>query len=336
MPNSRRQYLQLLDDVANPIEREFLEYVRIAVGVATIAEIERAIESAAIADALRDIGVGAGALTGVNEAIRTAYLRGGQFEAPEARITFDIRNTRAENWLRNQSSSLVTRITESQRQGIQITLESNMRLGRNPRQTALDIVGRMGSTGRRTGGIIGLSETQAEYVANAREQLLSGDKRQMRQYFNRTRRDRRFDGIVNRAIEQGRPVSTKDVDRLTGRYADRLLKTRGDAIARTESIGALNAGRDEAVLQAIDEGVISSDLMEGEWDATSDDRTRDSHLFMDGQKRMQGEPFVSSTGARMMFPGDTSLGAGPEDLLNCRCFRIQRYNFIEQAARRAA
>jgi hypothetical protein len=329
MANTRREYLKLLSDVEGPIQKEFYAYVEAVIESATIIGIEQAIQNNA--DVLRDLGITPGAMSGMNEAIRTAYLKGGQFEAPEARIVFDIRAPRAENWLRDKSSRFVTAITESQRRGIQVTLESNLRLGRGPRQTALDIVGRIGPTGRRSGGIIGLSGTQSEWVANAREQLLSGDKAQMRDYFNRVRRDRRFDGIVKRAIEEGRPVRVNDVNRITGRYADRLLVTRGEAIARSESIEALNAGRDEAVLQAIDEGKISADLTTGTWDATGDGRTRPDHAAMEGQKQPEGQPFIAPDGSLLRYPGDTSLGASAEMTINCRCFRHIEYDFIEAA-----
>lgn len=331
--NSRRQYLELLDKVEKPIEQEFLEWVRVAVGAATIAEVEAHLREIDVDQVLRDLTVVSGGLSGTTEAIRTAYLQGGRFEAPAARITFDIRNVRAENWIRNNSSEFVTRIIESQREAIRTTLESGMRLGRNPRQTALDIVGRVGKTGRRSGGIVGLASNQAQYVANAREQLSSGDPSQMRQYFSRTRRDGRFDGIVKRAIESGKPVAAADIDRIVGRYADRLLFTRGESIGRTESIAALNAGREEAVLQAIDEGVISHEHTTGIWDATGDARTRPSHAYMEGQRRREGEPFRSSTGALMLFPGDTSLGAGAEDVISCRCFKRIEYDYIGQAAK---
>lgn len=335
MANTRKDYHALLDDVEGTIEQEFRQYVTITVGSATIIVLEEHLREGDMDALLRDLGISSAALLGTTEAIRTSYIRGGQFEAPEARIMFDVRNPRAERWIRDESSRFVTNIVDSQREAIRITLESDMRLGRNPRQTALDIVGRVGRNGRRSGGIVGLSEPQARYVANAREQLLSGDPEQMREYFNRQRRDRRFDGIVRRAIADGRPVPVRDADRLVGRYADRLLALRGESIARTEAITSLNAGREEAVQQAIDSGVIRSDLSVGIWDATSDARTRPSHAFMDGQQRPVGQPFQSSTGALMRYPGDTSMGAGAEDVINCRCFRKVRYDFIADAERAA-
>lgn len=333
---SRREYLAKLDEVEAPIRREFREFVRASVAAATIKNVEEGVERMDTDTILRDLSINRAALSPMAEAVRAAYLDGGRFEAPAARIMFDLQSPRAEQWIREHSSSLVTRITESQREGIREVLESNMRLGRNPRTTALDIVGRASRTGRRSGGIVGLSGPQAKYVTNMREELMSGDPSRMRNYFSRTRRDRRFDGIVRRAISAERSPSMEDIQRLSGRYSDRLLKLRGNNIARTESIEALNAGRDEAVQQAIDEGVINSELTIGVWDDTGDGRTRPDHRAMDGQRRREGRPFEAPDGSLLMYPGDTSMGASAEMVVNCRCFRRIQYDFIEEEARRAA
>ncbi len=60
------------------------------------------------------------------------------------------------------------------------------------------------------------------------------------------------------------------------------------------------------------------------WDSAGDKRTRHTHLELESRyKRIGGipldEPFVSSSGARMLYPGDTSLGAGADEIVNCRC-----------------
>lgn len=54
-----------------------------------------------------------------------------------------------------------------------------------------------------------------------------------------------------------------------------------------------------------------------EWDAITDDRTRDSHKAMDGQIRRVNEYFTTGNGNLMMFPGDTN--APIEEWINCRC-----------------
>lgn len=49
------------------------------------------------------------------------------------------------------------------------------------------------------------------------------------------------------------------VDSEVNKYADELLNDRGETIARTEILDALNTGQDEAWQQAQDEGLLSKD-----------------------------------------------------------------------------
>lgn len=170
-------------------------------------------------------------------------------------------------------------------------------------------------------------------MANVRQQLASGDPAQMAEYFGRKRRDKRLDGIVSRAIKAGQPVARAGVEKIAARYADRLLALRGEMIARTESLTAMAAGREEAFRQQIESGRLAPENVEGTWSATGDDRTRHSHQAMNGQVRRFGEPFQAPSGALMRFPGDTSLGAGPEETIGCRCMRKYRVNMAAEVKR---
>jgi hypothetical protein len=182
-------------------------------------------------------------------------------------------------------------------------------------------------TGRREGGLIGLTENQTGYVRNARRQLRELDSG----YFSRKRRNKRFDGIVRRAIADDKALSKADIDRIAGSYSDRLLKLRGDTIARTEALTSLNAGRHEGYRQLIETGSIQGATRK--WDATGDKRTRLSHLAMEGQSVAIDEPFVSPiTGARLMFPGDTSLGAPASETISCRCYAPIKIDFFAGVA----
>lgn len=46
--------------------------------------------------------------------------------------------------------------------------------------------------------------------------------------------------------------------------------------------------------------------------------SRDTHMELHGQEVPYDEPFQSSSGALLMFPGDNS--APPEEVINCRCY----------------
>ena len=227
--------------------------------------------------------------------------------------------------MRQESSRLITEIVDDQRQAIRQTVETGLADGRNPRNVALDLVGRLNrQTGRREGGIVGLTTQQAGYVTNARRQLEELDST----YFQRTLRDKRHDRTVAKAIREGKQLSRADIDRITGRYADRLLAHRGEVMARTESIASLHAGQYEAAQQLVETGKVRADQITKVWDSSGDLRTRPTHAAMDGQAVGLNQPFVSPSGARLMHPHDVSLGAPADEIINCRCFMAIRVRYL--------
>lgn len=100
--------------------------------------------------------------------------------------------------------------------------------------------------------------------------------------------------------------------------AKRLRKVtemnRNSAIrnARTTCTSAENKGRMDMLHDAEDKGVQTKKV----WIATTDNRTRDAHLELDGEEAFVDEPFYNEFG-RIMFPGDPD--ADPSNVYNCRC-----------------
>jgi hypothetical protein len=104
-----------------------------------------------------------------------------------------------------------------------------------------------------------------------------------------------------------------------------LNAMRAERIARTEIVAASNAGS-FAGAQSLGEVLTKI------WLSSPDSRTRgtkptdpSSHVALNGQEKEMNEAFVEGrTGARMMFPGDSSLGAGANNVANCRCTLIYK------------
>jgi hypothetical protein len=244
-------------------------------------------------------------------------------------MRFDVRNPSAEAWLKESSSRLVTNITETQRDAIRVTLEAGMRRGAGPNTVALDIVGRINkATGQREGGIIGLTGQQAGYVEAARAELASGDPKLLGNYLDRKLRDRRFDKEVSQAIKDEKPVPADTALAMITSYQNRMLRLRGQTIGRTESLTALRSAKHEAYRQAVEKGVDAQTISRT-WRSAEDDKVRHTHEILDGQTAEGLEvPFISPSGARMRFPGDTSLGAGADEIVACRCDAIYSINFL--------
>lgn len=107
----------------------------------------------------------------------------------------------------------------------------------------------------------------------------------------------------------------ESIDKLARRISDTyqlFTPYRSRLIARTEVIGASNLGSRAG---AIETGLNLDHI----WLSTRDNRTRDDHVAMDGQRRPLNEPFVFPDGSRAMFPGDGSMGAPPSEIIQCRC-----------------
>lgn len=336
---TRRQILAAIDLFEPRIAAAF----RLAiVGIrsrAQVAELAAALAAGDMLRAARAAGLTRGAWVLITESTRTTFAGGGAFAASDAPVAlgflFDMNNERAEQWLINHSSQFVTAVNADQVAGIQAVAEAGTIAGKSPRSTALDIVGRMNPvTKRRQGGIVGLTRQQSGFVTNMRTELASGDPEAMANYFTRSRRDHRFDSVVRRAIAAEKPVAAADINRLAGRYSDRLLQTRGTNIARTEALSAFNAGSDEAIRQAVDAGIVNQEGLVRTWDSSGDDKVRDQHRGggLDGQVRGFDEPFLAPDGSNLMFPGDSSRGATAANIINCRCAVITEIDWIQQAA----
>lgn len=344
MTDTRRALLALADKMEPRLARAFVRAVQDVRSQSQLKLIAAAIEAGNVDDVFRIMQIRPEAFGALDDAIRQVFLAGaayqidsvpGKLTDPETGARWIIRfggsQPRAQDIVTRLGAELVTGLVEGQREAIRRTIERGLEAGFGPDRVALDLVGRIGRSGRREGGVVGLTARHAETVQDIRRAFREGDTARMREYLGLKRRDRRFDSIVARAIREGKPVSASDTDRITGRLADRYLRLRGDAIARTETIPALNAGRREAVQQMIDRGVIRSWQVQRIWDATGDARTREDHLLMEGQERDWGQPFQAPDGSLLMGPGDNSLGASAAQIINCRCYENIKIDWLAGA-----
>lgn len=161
---------------------------------------------------------------------------------------------------------------------------------------------------------LGLTPYQEQIVENYRVALAASSANALQ----RQLRDRRFDPTVVRAVEDQEPLSWAQINRMTERYRERWIVYRAKTIARTQSLMIANTARHEALTQAADQANFDPDNIVRVWNATMDDRTRDSHAGLDGYS-VQGmdEPFPAD-GGDLLYPGDPD--GPPEEIINCRCW----------------
>lgn len=126
---------------------------------------------------------------------------------------------------------------------------------------------------------------------------------------------------VTRGMATG--MDWKDVGRNIGMMSDIPMK-RAKTIARTEG----HRIQQEAAADARDEAKANGCDVLKQWDSTLDDKTRESHVALDGQIREVGEPFEVN-GHHAEYPG--GFGVAEEDI-NCRCVALTRARWGLDAA----
>lgn len=236
------------------------------------------------------------------------------------RLRFVPRHPVAEAYLRDHSAALVRDVVADTREALRSTMSKALADGKNPTTIVNETVGRINrATGRRDGGVLGLTQAQAGWVDNAADELSSGDPAAWKAYAARKRRDTRYDGPIRAALEAGKPVPASTMKDALDSYRNRLLAQRAKVIGRTETMTALNQGRVAAIEQAIAEGKVLPENVRKVWRSASDSRVRDTHAILNGKSAAWGEAFAAASGARLMFPTDRSLGAPASEIIQCRC-----------------
>jgi hypothetical protein len=321
--------------------REAIDEIRSSVVLARV--IER-LERGDINGAVEAIQIEPEAFSVLEIALQEAFNAGGTNAVGELPKVMDpqgnrviwrfgVRNPVAEAILRDLSSTMVTHITNDQREGIRQALEQGLARGANPRSTALDVVGRQSRvTGRREGGVMGLTRYQIEFIERARVHLASGDPELMNRYFELKTRDKRFDRTVMAAIKAGKPVTGETLAKIIGRLRDKNLLLRGEMLARTETMMALGSARDEAMRQQIESGKVAAQDVKKRWHSAGDSRVRHTHRVLNGQAVGVDEMFQSPSGAMLRYPGDPR--APISEISGCRCWCEYDVDYISAGLRR--
>lgn len=329
-----KRWDQFIASWDRPLRDAFLAGVQQMRSDAQVGLVAEMLERGDIEGAIRAVGIDAAQFRDLDAAILQAFAAGGRYtegRLPATRdpnghrlnILFNVRNPRAEEWLRSHSSTLIRQITDDQRAMVREALVTGMMDGRNPRDVALDIAGRINrATGRREGGLVGLTTQQQVWARNYARELATGDPAALQ----RALRDRRFDALIRKAVREGRGLTKAEALPVFRSYLNRALALRAETIARTEAMTALHQAAQEATEQAIDAGQISEAATTKVWHATRDKRTRDTHRALDGQEVAFRAEFVSPSGARLQFPGDPAAPA--EEVINCRCWVEHKVDFL--------
>jgi hypothetical protein len=251
---------------------------------------------------------------------------------PKLDVTFDLYNPRTLQFLQEYEFRLIREISENTRAGIRSAVSEGITQGRNPRAVA-----------RELKKSVGLTERQMKMVSNFRKELetfhlkraarawnLGGTKSKapggagtfaidaegnpIDGILHRRLRDFRYDKQLIKAMQSGKPLTPDQIEKMVGRYRERMIAYRAENIAKTESLRAMGVGNHQAWVQAQEQGLGP---VVKEWRTAGDERVRLDHrripkLNPDGVPVDQ--PFKTPSGPVMHPP----LG------VNCRCVAVYR------------
>lgn len=144
---------------------------------------------------------------------------------------------------------------------------------------------------------------------------------------------------MNAAVERALDLADtiEEASSLAGAQVSRDLRGRAATTAATETQAAAEKAKltTAEVLTgrapSIEGGSPQPTVVSKTWWSVGDNLVREAHLIADGQEVPLNEPFTVD-GEQLMEPGDTSLGASPENTINCRC--IAEYDTAAIAAER--
>ena len=331
---AKNRFDQVIDAFEPDFRRAFLDAVYAMRDAADFAQLVRMIEAGDVDGAIRAVGLDPSQLRFLDSTRIEAFQAAGNYTAQIIPVAVDeegfrtifqfaIRNPDAEAWLRSRAAEDVVDILDDQRNAIRAFLEAGLQAGDNPRTSALDLIGRISKeTGRREGGVIGLTSSQEEWVRNYEAELRSDDPAAA---LERALRDKRFDRIVNRAIADGEAIPDSAIDSMVTAYKNRALRYRAETIARTETIAAVHEAQSQALTQAVRAGIVSATAITMTWNSAGDERVRDSHEELDGETILMGEYFETENGP-IRFPGDPL--ADISETINCRCWLEPGIDFL--------
>jgi hypothetical protein len=126
------------------------------------------------------------------------------------------------------------------------------------------------------------------------------------------------------AAEMDIDDTNENIAKLASDHLGQIFDGRSVNIATTETGVAVENGKilEYETLSAMDavfNGRNINDMKSGKmWISVLDSHTREDHVEADSQVVAMDEPFQVGED-QMLFPKDDSLGAGPDQICNCRC-----------------
>jgi len=142
---------------------------------------------------------------------------------------------------------------------------------------------------------------------------------------NRSVRD-----IIVAAALVGIVLSDEEVAKMGKKKFDELSRGRLDTISMTQTQQAAEGAKNSEMQTLVRNTAIfvaanvnlGRDKIQKTWKTVRDNRVRRAHMAAESQTVEFNTPYIVGR-QRLMYPGDTSLGASLDNIINCRCSSIK-------------
>lgn len=305
--------------------------------------LERLIKSKDVSAAVDSVRISERDFTALDLALTAAFNDGGSKIADTIppttgpnggtlHVVFDARNPTAERIARTMTGDLIREIVDDQREVIRQHIEAGIAAGQNPRTTALVLAGTINkSTGRREGGVIGLTRMQEQWQRNYAMEIASSNPSDLKKALDRALRDKRFDASIRKAIATGQPIPAATQARMRVAYRNNSLFYRAEVISRNETLKAMGLAQTETFRQAIERNEVEADTIIRKWLTAKDERVRHTHRLIPSMNKDGvgwDEPFKTPTGPSLHAPHDRDI--------MCRCRELINIDFAKAIFRKQA
>lgn len=292
------------------ILKAFMNGVRGIVDGAPFGRLRDAIRSGDYVAAVEELRIYPEQFDELRVALVDTFAQGGVSEVTgmrfKPRVVWNGASPLAEQYARTARDHMDD-LALSIRGAVSWQIGDSIAFGRSANQTALDLVGRIGASGQREGGIVGLNQQRTQWVAGLRKKLLAGEPVDLTLLTQAER------GL----IEKGN-LTAAQIERIVQSYSNRQLLSRGKAIARTERGLANNQGRYAAWVQAAERLGVPYSSIRKKWKHNGPHRyERPEHIALGNQPAIPLPQSFVVNGHDARYPHDPNLPAA--EVINCDC-----------------
>lgn len=336
----QREFEALLEQLEPAVRDAFYAMVADLKSGVDWKALIKALDNGDVDAALLALNIEAAAFYSLASSLEAAYVAGGVYSAAAIhagdstiRFRFNMTDPGAKAWIANNVGLEITKKAADTVDLVRKVIVEGFARGEHPFTIGLDIAGRVGAKGVRTGGVLGLDGPRADRFmkvavgmrspAGVQDLVRVGpDGPYVRYKVNKATENKILSAYLKgTAVPEAQRVAAEK------QYYNALLKARADTIARTETGQAVMGAKHESWTQAAaSQGLSTDDIIKAWRHGSSSKFARDQHIAMNN-KEVRGlyATFDFEDGVSKLHALDGE-GGGAHDI-NCGCgtdYRLDR------------